>query len=656
MSKHTILPVAILAVEIPTSRNIMASFAHSVSSSISTNPLSPSSPALIRKVSITSPSSPMSSSPVPYPLSPSKSNLSSSSSSNSLSNMSSPKPLDKVSLDKPQLQEDDGSTNNGNEIEDDEDDALTSSSNYSSGSSSTNSLSESTLQAYQQQQQMAINLGKLRNSNSPLLDELRERFLAYLEKHQDSATSHEMRVKIMFLGKFLNPSTMKVKSAFERHQELINRVIEEFCHDLAIECDLTDTKKQSAELSISTLQKNGLDSVPFLVKIVKHIQVSNEKKSTLKKLFVHERLGQFLTRQHENIEKNLTPHLFTDLENKSLGMGIIDELQVISQMFLYELEDWFLLFQDHSHKFVEKWLAQSVDSSSSKIPKMAIDIILKKRELFRQAEKELKLSSEDLALKYVIDRDWKFVNFLTKEFMPDWYLTYKKQSGELIQWCTKSDFSVDKLGAKTMKMIGKIEISLENSVNALHYDDHLQFILKNIVYHEYGKIDTSSSKSKYALANMSSDFEPTSFMPKRALEMVLSSQASFVGGEMMDCMCLMKSCDNVLAGDLAERERVRVPLVGSRFLQKLDNNRTRYIELKMLNMVGILNTQLVWNVACKKLAVLNHNGLLAALKRAELTDYQMPPLSKNQTMRTLYDNCKQQLGIDVSEVLFKKTM
>ena len=460
----------------------------------------------------------------------------------------------------------------------------------------------------------------------PPLEEMREQFFKYLQSFEYEL---EARAKVLFLIKFMDASSLKIKSTITSRQ-VVMEMIDEFCRDLMLELEIPTS---NIEISINT----GGEGNPFhfLTSLIMHL------KNRTAKLFSHERLESFLKKQHECYSKNIEIPLHTDPNDKLIGIGMLDEIQIIIQMFLHDLEDWFNIFQVDEEKFINKWIKTNLEPK--KLPSSALHILLKKRDLFKHAEKDHRFSAEDLSVKFVIDSDWKAINYLTKEFSPDWYPTIKNR-GKLMQWSTKADYTVGHLESKTFKMVGKLENSLEECVKALHTDDHLSSVLKNVTFNQSEPINMTSSQQKYSIATLSSDFE-ISLFPKRALDMVLSSQASFVGGEITECLLLMKSYDS---GD----SRTRLPMIGARLLQKIDNNSTRYIDFRMINLSGIMATSIGWDMARKKFATMIDTGLKEAISRAQKKNFDIA-IEKHKIFKTLYDNCKQHQHVDIKEVLYK---
>ncbi|EFC37898.1 predicted protein [Naegleria gruberi] len=329
-------------------------------------------------------------------------------------------------------------------------------------------------------------------------------------------------------------------------------------------------------------------------------------------------------------------------------VGVLEEIHMLCDMFFYELEDLFVLYQEKNQNYVHKWVQLGLKNGS--IPTYVIEVYRKKLEYNESTQSQFTVDASDFVSQHVIDKDWKFLRYMCKEYSPDWYCSYK-DIGNVVQWTTKRDYTTDNLKLRNSKIVGYINLPMEDVVKSFSFDHHFSYAFENIEFHNYHPINASNSLHKYPSATVSGTFNLSSVFSKRSIEQVISCRSVFVGNELTEHMILFKSCD-LSPNESSNSKKGKVKFMGLRLVSKIDNNRTRYCELRSGNLGGVLNSSLIINnpIINKKVVKGVHGGLINVLKLLKNNGFPFPDEKENHVARVWIDYCKQYCNVDVKSL------
>jgi len=471
------------------------------------------------------------------------------------------------------------------------------------------------------------------SANHEKVEELRDRFLSFAKNlvSKWKRVDDDFEIRLTFLDFHYDPLNRKPYASLKDFHSVCKSV-DTFCYAIMLQHIPFEYLKHLESIN---------DKFPFIREMA--LQVIPDKQSH--PWFTHERLGEFLLRLFRSIKAGEEIPLRT--EDGSTSVGLLDEIQLLCEMFFTVMEDVFMIFQSKEQKFVKKWLKNGIKDNV--LPKYVLETYRKKIEFNEQMENEYKITPDDLSLKYVIDRDFKYLRYISKEYSPDWFLGYLDDGkSSLAHWTSHHDYSNGVLQLRAQKNVGYFDYPIEQVVKALNYDDHLRYTFSKWDYKDFSPIDANSSTQKHASVLMVGDLSLGPLFSKRVLKLVCSSQAKFVANEMTECLTLFKSFDIL---DKASSSQENNPFISVRHMTKSDNNRTRYVELRLGNIGGIVSSKLVISSPpiAKKMATENYKGLLAAIERCEKEGFPMPPLETNLLAKTLWNHCKHYYNIDLQE-------
>lgn len=432
--------------------------------------------------------------------------------------------------------------------------------------------------------------------NDSVTLKLRDKFMSYL-LGLSSSLYHELRIKLAFMD------IMGLNGKFnsERYQthELCIQGLEKFCETLF-------QGKQS-------LSNDYSDTSSFI------------EKQRGRQIYKHKYLAQVLDECKQDT--------YEILEAK---------LTEIIHMFMMELGDYFNLFCYKNAKSIEKWLEEFLTlhrkkskfgSSNKSTLELYADKLKKNKILLEQ----YKIDPEDLNIKYVIDSDFNFIDFLSREHTDDWNINYMDLDKHeyLVSWNSNHDYSSD-LELRNSKIVGYINESIDDVVSATHYDTHIEYIFQDIEWHEYIPIRKEVSTQKYPCAIMTCIFKFGFFAP-RGIQFVDSSRTTFSENHMVENVMLFKSSDYVK--DASNKDLIKCPFLGARTYYRLDVDRTRYVEVRSANLGGFLNKKFIYTnpISAKKLCLQNYNGIMLALKKYKEYGKAIPSPSNNYLSKILHD-------------------
>ena len=510
------------------------------------------------------------------------------------------------------------------------------------------------------------------------VEALRNRFLDFVKacgekaKEKKERLDDDLEMKITFMDYMYDGITRK-PSKLLKDIPTVMAFLETFCHNVIFMFD--------SDNMVPQYQAERYPYLRFMVETV----VPNPGQF---KWFTHARMAKFLKDRYDNSVSQDYPPLRTDeihmqpsaevslvdniqgifsvdastnslneelhtassstsgLVNKNHTIGLLEEIHMVCDMFFYELEDYFVLYQEQAQKFVHRWV--EIGLRNNNLPSHVIEVYKRKLE-YNESMQECSVNSEDLIPRNVIDKDWKFLRYLAKEYSPDWSTNYK-DIGTVVQWKTDVDITSDKLKLRTSKIIGYFNESIENVVKTFSYDSHFKYAFEDIEFNGYNAINASHSLHKYPSATVSAVFNFGALFSKRKIDQVISCKSTFTGEELTEHMIFYKSCEPP-SGVEPNKKELRFKFMGLRLLSKLDTQRTRYVEFRSGNLGGVLNSSFIQSnpIVVKKLVKKIHNGFKQALKESEENGFEMPSYDDNYMCKIWTDYCLQYCGIDVRE-------
>ncbi|KAG2386338.1 hypothetical protein C9374_002784 [Naegleria lovaniensis] len=471
----------------------------------------------------------------------------------------------------------------------------------------------------------------------------------------------DFEVKLMFLDYMYDGPLRKPSKNLKDVPTLMN-ALETYCHNIVFNFDGWHASSEKSD-----------EPYPYLKYTVEKIIPKRYS------WFCHDRFSTFLKNRYENNLTNSYPPLRSDEihlkdssetttntmsprslsnsreqqttaypEPKQMIVGLLDEIHMLCDMFFYDLEDLFVLFQEKYQNYVHHWV--EIGLKNDHLPLHVIEVYRKKLEYNETMQSQLTIDSRDFLSTNIIDKDWKFLRYLSKEYSPDWYISYQEKRGNVIQWSTKQDYSTDKQQLRTAKVIDYYDLPIQDVVKTFCCDNHFSNVIEDVKYYDYNPINFSNSHQKYPSTTVSGVFNLKQLFSKRPIEMVLSSKTTFVGNELTEHMLMYRSCE-IPALDAQRKKKNKPKYMGLRFITKVDTNRTRCVELRCGNIGGMANANLIINnpLVNKKVAKSICTNMRRHLAQAQQEGFPFPSL-ENNLARVWMDYCKQYCNIDVKEL------
>ncbi|KAG2378725.1 hypothetical protein C9374_007873 [Naegleria lovaniensis] len=325
---------------------------------------------------------------------------------------------------------------------------------------------------------------------------------------------------------------------------------------------------------------------------------------------------------------------------------LANDIKILTDMFLIELEDVLAVFQEKHSKFVKNWITEAYEKCL--LPFHAIQAIKKRKDTLKTLRNEFVFEEDDFEAKYVIDKDWRFVSKLC-EHTSDWKLN-SKNIPLVMSWSSVENYS-SMPDMRLTKFVGYVDYSLENVMRAYCHDKSLDRIYSSKVqWHEYCKPCASSSLEKYPTAIMTTVNESSGLFKKQTMEMVVSGKTKFIGGENMTELFqgafFFKSCNHLKNTKEGKSDSdSKLISIGARFFTKIDNCRTRIIEVKFSRIVGFLKKTFLFPMNMKKEMSLFHASMIEILEREQEQGF---PIASNEDhlMRIICDYAKLYCRVD----------
>ncbi|KAG2386396.1 hypothetical protein C9374_002842 [Naegleria lovaniensis] len=475
---------------------------------------------------------------------------------------------------------------------------------------------------------------------------LRKRFIDYMEGH-DYMNVKSPEIKLLFLDLFYETTRRNSKHPLTKCHDVL-MLLEEFCKNYVTYLQLQNYF-HIAFGTIEELRRTGCEC-PYLT------YLSNQNNGNAFKGVKHETLEAFLStslstlnsqviqcgNSRENSEEWNT-------HNQTLE-SCLTNIGSICDMFYIELDDMFSYFQavKSNRDLMAEWLKKGIENQT--IPKNVIELYRKKLQEDERALEMFQFHQDDFNAKSIIDKDWEFSKYFTKNTISsDWFLTCK-EFPKFIQWSTKSAYSNNDWDLRgRSKLIANLDYSIEDVVKSYNTDKHLAASFSNVKFDEYFPIVESSSLHKYPSGVMSSVLDLGKLVKKRKVKVIFSTKTKFVGNELTEFTLFYKSCEL----DKTANDDIKVTVVGTRVFTRLDKNRTRFSQVRMGNLGGFLNHSLIIRnkLAMRKIAREEYEKLMEMIEEAKQEGFPLPPLENNYLMRVWCEFCKHYCGVDIREKL-----
>ncbi|EFC41338.1 hypothetical protein NAEGRDRAFT_80740 [Naegleria gruberi] len=410
---------------------------------------------------------------------------------------------------------------------------------------------------------------------------IRETFTDYLSQTKVLGIK-QANVKLLFLDHFYEISRPFSKKGFENGKEVI-RLMEQFCKcfvNFSIDSYIIDMELIEEKIH------SGVE-FPYLSHLYSNSNFGPVRHEALEAVMI-EVCNKLLKKQNQNTEI-VTGHVETELITKEetlLLKDVTEKIQLVCEMFYTELQDVFSYFQAHKkyRSMISVWLKKGIDNQT--IPLHVLDLYKKKLEGDEKALNTFKFSDEDFKAKNIIDKDWNFAKYFSQDISTDWYVSCRDE--KYVQWSTKTEYSYNDKDLRASKLIGNLNYPLEKIVKSFNTEKHLAQSFTNVKFHEYNPINESSSLQKYPSGILTSKLKFGPLLKKRSVKVIFSTKTKFIGNEMSEFILFFKSCDYQESG-----KDIPVTVIGCRVFTKLDKNRTRFLQVRMGNLGGLLNTSLI---------------------------------------------------------------
>ncbi|KAG2386340.1 hypothetical protein C9374_002786 [Naegleria lovaniensis] len=445
---------------------------------------------------------------------------------------------------------------------------------------------------------------------------------------------NELLIELYFMDFMYGNSSGKLSRKLTNSSSILSH-LDSFCKFLLSKFD----RQSQLWRDIIEDQASHL-KYPFLECMVVEA-IDNEDES--QPWMTHQRLGQFLKHSHEYYVKSVS-----DLPEDFQAGQLKKQIQMLCDMFYVELDDYFMIFQSKNYKYMKQWISEGLKHKV--LPNHVIELYRKDKEYHDKMQSDFKITPEDFTVDHVIDRDWKFMKYFCNDFSSHWFLTFS-QIGKVTYWNSFSDFSTDNLSLRMSKVVGYFDYPIEHVAKALANDDHLQYQFKNMKWSSYSSINESNSLHKYPSVLMSGSFDSGSLFLSRSIQLVFSTKCNFCEDELVEVQTFFKTCDVMKEKSKKDLIKIKMPLLGMRILTKLDNHRTRFVEVRFSNLGGLLNSKIVlFNpLTSKKTCLETYQGLLDAIKRSEQQGFPLPSSETNNLMRLWKEYCKHYFNMDIGE-------
>ena len=259
------------------------------------------------------------------------------------------------------------------------------------------------------------------------------------------------------------------------------------------------------------------------------------------------------------------------------------------------------------------------------------------------------MNEEDLNLKTIVDSDFGFVEYLC-DHTEDW----KVLIGEprVVVYKSKENYSCIpnmKLQKSTIHLNYSIEKVAKAALNN-EIEGQKQGMFESMEYHHYTPLDRNISSRKYSTVIQTCIMNYGAIFKKRSLENVISTKARFFGDQLMEVTYLYKTCSYVNPKNEQADSPVKVVVFGGKQYIREDVNRTRVVDVRLFNIGGFMNHDLVVHkLAIKKVTQDFVDYYITKMKDAEKNGHTAPDPKEQHVWRTFSEYCQAHYDIDVNK-------
>ena len=487
---------------------------------------------------------------------------------------------------------------------------------------------------------------------------LRERFELYLKKtlnrKENPMRGDALIQKLLFLDEFYDPIRHQVRRIESEHDlfDSCNRLIAMMVKPLGMV--FGDDGFYPYLLNIEAIEKSSdLKRIPLLSQHQFTMTWLKEQRQLAVKYKEKELTKQQQQRLATQGDVSKDFDLATDEHTSDKVVTSIKEipiqyegLKLLIFMMSEELEDLFSLFQKENTNHMKRWLEENI----VKLPRYILELIQKKHKRYLHFHDTFRLTEEDFNVKTLLDADFNFVHYLC-EYTEDWKLSYGDSPNNLKTFKSRENYS--KLpDMKMLKIITHLDYSIEKCAKALLNGDvgDAAGQMMSTKYHAYQSLDLTHSTRKYSSVIQTSLFDYGSMFRKRALENAVSSKAVFMDGKLAQFYHIFKTCSFVNY-KTDTKTPLKIITVGGRIFTRIDTNYTRVIDVKMFNVGGFMNSDLViHSLGAKKISEDLFSFFTQKLKQDQERGFPTPDAKLDQVWRTFAEYCSAHCNTDVNQL------
>ncbi|EFC36450.1 predicted protein [Naegleria gruberi] len=406
------------------------------------------------------------------------------------------------------------------------------------------------------------------SSNLPIdiapLDELRCKFENHISSGELKNCATLNLQKLQFLDRFYD-SKRKKPIKFER--KIFYSKLNSFIFEL-----IQDSNCQGLIIQ-NTAVENGF--------LLQFDMIQSENEGMIPLFSEHAYIRNWFSKQQANYKlfmegKDIAQEI--DIDNGQLGL--------IVNMFYSDLKEFFFYFQKHETKYCKNWIEDNILT----LPKFLLVDLKAKQDKIAKYRDLLVYKEEDMNNRIVLDSDFEFIYHLA-EHTSDWKLSKHSKLGSCHVYSSKENYTTV-TGTKIQKYVHTVNMSIEKCTKAFFSYDAKDLMIIFGDYRDYKELDNSNSLKKYSSVVRSCTVDFGRFFSKRYLETVFATKGKFVGSELVEAVYLFKTCD--IANNQKEQKN-RCMTIGGAILQKCGANSTRFTDIKMFNVGGILQKDFIIN-------------------------------------------------------------
>ncbi|KAL9644766.1 hypothetical protein ABK040_012420 [Willaertia magna] len=467
----------------------------------------------------------------------------------------------------------------------------------------------------------------LDNKYQSLMD-LREKFELWLYSIRGQVTGNSIFQKLLFLDEFYDPSKERLRKIL--YFEDLFYSLEKFLQKLL-------------KPTIGLINSTNDNLYPYLMYLSNNNNKENINNILLKEhLYLNDFIKevQFLTNNMSLVNNN-------DISDK-----LINNLKRLIEMFSIELNDHFNIFQENQHKIITKWFTTTFTQNNNNLyPKYILENIQKRKKRIDFYLNKKQLNDDDFNIKNILDTDFEFINYLSEYTNGIWQLKSSLNKDFITTWKSDKNFTTIP-NTRLQKSMGYVNFKIEDCCKAISHDDvynSSQMTIEECSHHNYESINPNNSLRKYPTYIHTAIFDfGTKIFRKRSLENCISVKAQFIGGQLQSFIQIYKTCCHVMK-ELTNDEPLKIITFGAKIFYRVDKNRTFYQEVKMGNIKGFLNNNLILNLSLNKLAKKMNKNLQEIVLKMINNQMSKPLDESNFGWKAIVEYCKHYYKIDPNE-------